>query len=502
MNKLRNDSCAGIMIWIIAWICVPIIAQGQSAYFMFDSIQENNFQDDSALGLKGELSNFQAVDPLVIPGVSGNESDKAVSFDGDSASLIIDDSEVGALIMSTPITLELWARSSDPNQSSSLPRWISYSLSAQADQGNGGYGLGVMDGNLAFVLYGLAVISADQVPFPYDGQWHHAAVTYDGRAAMFYLDGAFKQEVPYEGMINAPDRWELDIASEKPGKNQCNWKGDLDRIRFSDRILDAAELDSNPQEMKEVTDSTVLFLNFDEGKSPYVVKGYGSNYNLNAVTIRDRLASGFTYSVIVQPPKIVEDSPRGIAGDYSIEMLQDRSNYVLVKDPDGLLALTTDWTVEMWIKPQEGGENRQHLLTYGGPGGGYSLSTYNNDDPQNVPSFLTVVITDVVDVPTVSPVATPMDGKWHHLAVSFEGGSLLRFYLDGILSEEIDYVWDAPLKPVNQNLWLGSWDSGTCPFKGLFDRVRISSKALPPEELDSDPANPIQSTPIQAWELY
>lgn len=502
MNKFRTYSCASIMVGIVTWICMPIIAQGQTAYFMFDSIQGNSFHDDSGMGLKGELSNFQAVDPLVIPGVSGKESDKALSFDGESASLIVDDSEVGALVMSIPITLELWARSSDPNQSTSLPRWISYSLSAQADQGNGGYALGVMDGNLAFVLYGLAVISADQTPFPYDGQWHHVAVTYDGGTANFYLDGALKQGVPYEGMISAPQRWELDIAAEKPGKNQFNWKGDLDRIRFSDRILDAAELDSKPQEMKEITDSTVLSLNFDEGKSPYAVQGYGKNFNLAAVTIRERLASGFTYSVIAQPPKIVEDSPRGIAGDYSIEMLPDLENYVLVKDPDGLLALTTDWTVEMWFKPQEGGINRQHLMTYGGPGGGYSLSMYNNDDPQNVPFFFTAVITSVVDVPTVTPVATPMDGKWHHLAVSFEGGSQLRFYLDGTLSEEIDYGWDPPLKPVNQNLWLGSWASGTNPFKGRFDRVRISPKALPVDELDSDPANPIQSTPIHAWELY
>ncbi len=498
MNKMRNYLCTAIIVSI----CMPIFALSQTAYFMFDSIEEYRFHDENGLGLQGELSYFQATDPLVISGVSGMDTDKALSFDGTSASLIVDDAQNGALVMSPPITLELWARSSDPNQSTSHPRWISYSLSAQTGQGSGGYGFGILDGYLAFTLYGVAALSADQAPFPYDGQWHHAAVTYDGNVVQYFLDGVKKQEIAYEGTILVPERWELDIASEKPGRNQYHWKGDLDRIRFSDQVLDIADLDSNPQEAKPVSASTVLFLNFDEGKSPYAVQGYGADFALTAIPLRDRLASGFTYSVIAQPPKIVEDSPRGIAGDYSIEMLQDLSNYVWVSDPEGMLAFTTDWTVEMWIKPETGGTNRQHLMVYGGPGGGYSLSTYNNDDPENTPSFFTAVITSVVDVPTVTPVAVPADNAWHHLAVSFEGGRVLRFYLDGSLAEEIDYIWDPPLTPVSQNLWLGSWASGTVPFKGRFDRVRISPKALSLEEMDSDPANPIEPTRVHAWELH
>lgn len=84
----------------------------------------------------------------------------------------------------------------------------------------------------------------------------------------------------------------------------------------------------------------------------------------------------------------------------------------------------------------------------------------------------------------------PVDGQWHHVAVTYEFGTAnsLRGYIDG---QPVDGVWDiegatsrAPVTD-NDELWIGSsmgLNAGST-FHGLLDEVAVYRTALPPERM-------------------
>ncbi|MDB6059320.1 MAG: autotransporter-associated beta strand repeat protein, partial [Verrucomicrobiales bacterium] len=78
---------------------------------------------------------------------------------------------------------------------------------------------------------------------PNDGAWHHVAVVHtDGVNMQFYIDGALAATVAYTNGAGYRTSSEITIGAASEG---ANWfTGNIDRIRFDNRVLTPSELDS------------------------------------------------------------------------------------------------------------------------------------------------------------------------------------------------------------------------------------------------------------------
>src|SRR5688572_27423198 len=188
-------------------------------YFKFDDFPNDNgaFTDDAGKGLRGLLG-FPFSAPLSVPGPSGQAGDLAVSLDGNGA-LTADDSAAQLLnLLTPPLTLECWVRSTNDLQIGRHRAFMSYGIPGGPPREGlvrGGYNLGLApSGELRFTLFAVIDVLSG-VFFPFDGQWHHVAATYsvaDG-GVRFYLDGAEVAFVAETRDLVPPGSRHLDIGA-------------------------------------------------------------------------------------------------------------------------------------------------------------------------------------------------------------------------------------------------------------------------------------------------
>lgn len=476
--------------WNAIWMAVLGLILIQSTaigvgegYFKFDTFANNiQFTDDSGMGMKGLLGRPFST-PTSTGGVSGVATDMAVHFDGRGA-LVVDDSAAQALnILQPPITLECWVRSSVEQVTGHLGL-ISYGIPG-GQPGGGGYKLGIRDGNLLFTLFAVVDVGTN-VPFPFDGAWHHVAAVYtlDSGGVTFYLDGVEVAYVEETRNMTAPGANELDIGSQYTALGR--FQGDIDRVRISNAGLTPDQLDSEAATPKPVASSTLAYFSFDEGAIPYANQGAAAG--LSAISVVDWIKT--------HPPKrsdgvptIATDSPSGQTGDTSLQFTGTQMAFV--EDPNGVLNLTGDWTLEAWVKTDfNTDENRIMIFYYGNPGHGYSMSI--NIEAGYV---LQVTTLGIADLPSTLGVID--SDVWTHLAVVHRAGATISYYVNGEEKETIDYTRRTNAAEI-QTLYIGAEWNGGLPFTGLIDRIRISTSALEPSQFDSNPA----PTGLGGWELH
>lgn len=474
-------------------------------YFKFDTFPNDsvNFTDDANKGLSGSLG-FPFSAPRSVPGPSGLAGDRAVSLDGNSG-LAADDSAASLLnILTPPLTMECWVRSTNDAQIGRHRAFISYGIPGGPARPNlvrGGYNLGLApSGEIRFTMFAVVDVFSG-VPFPFDGQWHHVAATYsipDG-GVHFYLDGAevaFKEETRN---LTAPGSRHLDIGAFFTGLGRFH--GDIDRVRISKAALTPAQLDSVAATVKPVQSNTAVFYNFDEASPPY--KGQGLAPAGVAVSTAEWIinhpprigASAGGPKASAAGPGVVNDTPSGAANDFSVRYgSTDLSvDVATVQDPNGVLNLDGDWTLEAWVKFAAVNDgDRDVIFYYGHAGRGYSLSV--NYAAGNK---LQVTTLGIEDMPSDTAVVEP--DVWQHLAVAHKKGQSITYFVNGKEAGTRAYTQGTRLATTNKVLYVGAeWDGGLA-FTGWIDRVRISNTALTVNELDSNPTKPaaVPSAPLR-----
>lgn len=500
----KTRTCRDVSQWLCLWLVLGFAFFAATAfadvagYFKFDNFPGGNayFTDDSGKGLRGLLG-FPFSAPVSVPGPSGQASDLAVSLDGKGA-LAVDDSASQALnILKPPLTLECWVRSTNAAQVGVHYGLISYGIpGGPAVPGlvRGGYKLGIdPNGNILFTLFAVVDVQSN-VPFPFDGAWHHVAAVYsdaDG-SVRFYLDGQEAASVPETRAITPPGTRHLDIGAQFTGIGRFD--GSIDRVRISKAALTPDQLDSVAATVKPVRNDTAIFLNFDKANPPYPAQGLASTEV--AISTADWVIDHPPYASSGGPlpsgagPAKVNDTPSGATNDLAIQFggATYRTDMAAVSDPNGVLNLDTDWTLEAWVKtdPAPDGD-RDVIFYYGYPGHGYSLSV--NYAAGNK---LQVTTLGIADMP--SDTATVELGVWQHLAVAHKKGQSITYFVNGVQAGTRSYTGGTTLAVTNRTLYIGAeWDGGL-PFTGIIDRIRISNAALTASQLDSNPTNPAPST--------
>lgn len=188
-------------------------------------------------------------------------------------------------------------------------------------------------------------------------------------------------------------------------------------------------------------------------------------------------------------PSVVSDTPSGAAGDRAIQFGgADLSvDMAAVGDPNGVLNLDGDWTLEAWVKFNSANDGvRDVVFYYGHPGRGYSLSV--NYAAGNM---LQVTTLGIEDMP--SDTAVVEADVWQHLAVAHRKGQSITYFVNGQEAGTRSYTGGTRLAETTKILYIGAEWNGGLPFTGLIDRIRISNTALTANQLDSDPKNPAAS---------
>lgn len=477
-GRSHKVSCLGFALGV-ALLTATAFAE-VVGYFKFDNFPGDNanFTDDAGKGLRGLLG-FPFSEPVSLPGPSGQPGDLAVSFDGKGA-LAVDDAAAGILnILTPPLTLECWVRATTiPGRHVGL---ISYGVPGgmPADRGPGGYKLGISpNGNILFTLY--AVVDVDSgVPYPFDGAWHHVAAVYsvaDG-GVHFYLDGLHVAFVVETRAITPPGTRYLNIGAQYTGLR--GFVGAIDRVRISTAALTPAQLDSVVAAVKAVRNDTAVFFNFDAASPPY--QGQGFPPAGVAISTAEWVINHPPYTSDGDPDK-VNDTPSGAAGDLAL--LFGGSDMAAVWDPNGVLNMGGDWTLEAWVKFNSfAAVDRGVILYYGDPGHGYSLSV--NYAAGNK---LQVTTLGIAEMPSSTAVVAA--DVWQHLAVAHKNGQSITWFINGVEAGTQSYTGGTRLAETSKILYIGAEGNGAFPFTGSIDRIRISNSALTANQLDSDPLNP------------
>jgi len=168
------------------------------------------------------------------------------------------------------------------------------------------------------------------------------------------------------------------------------------------------------------------------------------------------------------------DSPSGKAGDHSVIpngglKVDDTVNPILNIEAGPI-------TMEAWVKLDSLSGNTD-IARYGDA---YKFG-FNNT------GALLWTFLGIEDV--AGSVVFTADQKWHHIAMAWDPGIGVTFYLDG---KQVDHVDTGNTNRALQSntLNIGTDSGGTSALLGSIDRLRIHNAVLTESQLDSDPANP------------
>jgi hypothetical protein len=188
-------------------------------------------------GTLGSTTGVDENDPTWIRGIFG--FGHALNFGGDDFVAIDDAPELEP----SRITVETWFRGSD------TPGQYRYLIAKGGDGCEAGsYGLySSKNGGLAFYVYDGANWTRSPEADPaqvWDGMWHHAAGTFDGRTVRLFVDGRQIATGSPAGTAIAYDLPEGDasLGTFGPSCDNLLFTGDLDEVRIWSRALPVSDI--------------------------------------------------------------------------------------------------------------------------------------------------------------------------------------------------------------------------------------------------------------------
>jgi hypothetical protein len=435
----------------------------------------NVFVHDTAQGLLGTFGPIganPALDTVAITNDSPSGLPGDRSFVNNRGGLLMtDDSATQSLnITNGPITIEGWVKVN--------------SNFRQSNEGIAAYGnsykIGLRSRLLTFTLYGIKDITCPVTnSFPVDEWVHVAAAWTPGVGANFYITSislttnAFTNYTTASAARPVQHNY-LFVGSENFATPLV---GSFDRVKIHNRVLLDTEIDNVAANPKANYAETKVAYDFNENAFP------STNTVASAPALPLDYGNLFTASLFA--PVWTNDTPTGLTNDFALAFNLDiptnrqRINLDFDISQLNLGANSTNYTLETWVKLPTADNllsNRMVVLRTSGAAPRVTLSINTN-------RALWTTIVGNSDLK--STVIVPNDLAWHHIAVVVTNFAQAQFYLDGVLGQTVNRtIATAPTAAGITNLLIGM-DTDALYFRGLLDRVRISSSALSSNELDS-----------------
>lgn len=443
---------------VLASLCVGFRAEGAANLATFDfnegpSSLTTTSKDGNLIGTLGREIVPANHPALVADSPSMLANDRAVQLNG-SGFLVVNDSPNPILgVQTNAFTIETWMKWDYLNDTHTLAGIVGY---------GGTYKLGWMSSGIVLTAFGVADIES-ALPMPMDGGWHHLAAGWQpGVGVTFYLDGV-PTFIEYTNAFQAPANNFLTIGGERLDNP---FTGSLDRLRIHKKFLTAQELDSTAATPKAPLAETVIVYNFNETALPCQ----------NALAAARPATSSEDYLKSVTSPTVSTDTPSGRAGDYALNFTS--RTYIQVPDLSSLISLNTtspSFTLETWVKFGAQPQERSVLFGNNGPGGAFSFSV-------TAQRKLFATAYAIADIPSNATI--PDDGLWHHIAVVYEHAKEMRFYVDGVLGDTVNFTGGVVFTRTDTTFVIGAEPGLWNNYVGLMDRVRITSGVLTADQLD------------------
>ena len=191
----------------------------------------------------------------------------ALQFDGVDDSVMFEPSD--EFMLDGDFTLEAWYRD-DGIAVGSLPIVSEGYIYPY-------YWLGIRDGDLIGGYFNGMLPIELETPSPADGDWHHAALTYDGALLELWLDGE-SLDTESTAIPPSPVLGPLTVGTNNHEFEEYFFEGAIDEVRISSVPRYTATF--TPARRQGADSDTVLLLHFDEGsgiatraETPDVVAG-------------------------------------------------------------------------------------------------------------------------------------------------------------------------------------------------------------------------------------
>jgi hypothetical protein len=419
-----------------ATIQMPGNNLGLVGYWSFNEGTGTVATDFSGNGNTGTLVNG----PAWVNGKHG----KALSFDGSSQHV-----DIGApsdLELYDSFTLSAWVR----NTSSVGGR--DFVLSKDTSTGSRGFGIGDENNKFYLEVNGGQQILNTGPDISNTAGWHHITVTKSGMSWTAYVDGASIGNITITNPTpNSGAHWY--ISGRQYGGFFNGYQGQIDDVRIYNRALSGAEVATLYGVGQTThTNSTTLGLvghwTLDEGSGSVAndSSGQGNTGTLN-------------------------NSPAWVAGKFKSALSFDGTNQYVSIGNAASLQLSTG-TASAWVKSSSCSSGFCAIVLKQFAYGAFIVSSGD------------LIIYDWGNGATRDTGINIADGKWHHIAFSFQdgvtNGSVV--YLDGlpVLTTTIAIFGQDTEVEIGRG---GPNGGATQPLNGSVDDVRIYNRALTPAEV-------------------
>jgi len=380
--------------------------------------------------------------------------EKGLSLDGTDDYL--DCGKKPSLDFTTGFSLEIWLKSAGTQ-----------SLWARAiSRGDYRYEL-VMGGSNGDRAQFQATISdtlyyTSSVDIPHNTWSHWVGTWKSGEPLKLYLDGELKvQTGSISGTMSSTTKT-LEIGRQHTYTGR-NFKGTIDEVRLYDRALSAEEVRRHFREKRHVQ---------IREEAENLAGLWIPEISVNTSTLKDLSRWGNHGALTGTNWKQTD------LGVWTLE-LDGIDDYVTFTDHPSLNILDF-LTIEAWIKTEKVG--RGTVFTRGLPiGADTQAISFCFFVDADYPGKIRLRISNGVKENTVYSTTSVNDGKWHHVATSFNGKTL-KIYVDGINekteSQDIipqignrTYIGRAPQAALK---WL---------FEGFIGKLSLYNRELPPIEI-------------------
>jgi hypothetical protein len=355
-------------------------------------------------------------------------------------------------------TIEAWIKRASPSVAS-------YGVDHSAgilDGTTGGYAFGLWDDGRLLLSKVYVDSTSSSFAITDTNTFHHVAVTKNGTAVVFYLDGVSQAVPPYNSTFEFSGS--AFAIGARGGDYGSSFLGSIDEVSVYNRALSSSEVQSiyaAGAAGKCVTPPP----NCVTPPSGIVSWWRGESNALDSVGSNNgTLQGGATFAT-------------GEVGQAF--NLNGTSAFVQVADAPSL-RFTTAMTFEAWVYPRalggayqeimskwDGGVNQRSYLSAVDPDGRVEF-TVNSDGGNN----LAVAF-------SLNPIAA---NQWTHVAGVYDGASV-RLYLNGVLQNSTP--WTQGIFPGSVPLSIGSALVSGSFFGGLIDEPSLYNRALTAAEIQA-----------------
>ncbi|KAK2175525.1 hypothetical protein NP493_721g02007 [Ridgeia piscesae] len=141
----------------------------------------------------------------------------------------------------------------------------------------------------------------------------------------------------------------------------------------------------------------------------------------------------------------------------------------------------SEFSISLWFNRTAGVSGKQGLVGNGDCGASSSIGLMSEDE-----NLVSVLMKNAANVDFTATGLTAPDGDFHHLAVVYDGASIM-VYIDG--TSVSSGAFSGKIKKVYFPMIIGGCLCGTCYFNGYMDTISFAKTAFSPADVSNLSSN-------------